>query len=126
MSLQSSDGLTGAESPSWPSSSAWHAGSQLDASILLHTASHPPEGWRSNSFPEFVPIYTLTGMMAKVEAAKDLLSASLRGRTASLLNLVGQSKSQGHARLKRWENRFHLLMGGTASHIAKKRGHRGA
>lgn len=69
---------------------------------------------QQTSFPECVPVYTLTGMMAKVEAAKGLLSASLRSCTVSLLNLTGQNKSQGHPRLKRWENRLHLLLGGTA------------
>lgn len=105
----------GLKVPSWPSSSVWYAGSQLDASTLLHMASHPPGGWRSNSFPEFVPIYTLTGMMAKAEAAKDLLSASLRGCTASLLNLIGQSKSQGHPDLRGGKTDSIPLMGGTTA-----------
>lgn len=115
MRLQSCDGLTGAELTHMPARLAvsW------DAAILLHVASYPPVGWRSNSFPEFIPIYTLTNMVANAEAAKGLSGSTLRSCTASLLTLV-QTSDKTTPDLRGGRIGSNLLMGGTAKSCCKE------
>lgn len=92
--------------PSWAHLYAWHAGCQelgcLSSSDRLEV----------KKLPEFIPIYTLTSIMAKPEAAKGLVGFSLRSCTASFRNLV--TTSHKATQLKRWGKRLHILMGGTS------------
>lgn len=101
-----SDQLGGSESGVWLTTS-WGTWLSSMRSFMLQRASPGSFTWKLSRIPKRVKFFKFSSL-----ALKEVFRCRIRtGTVLLLLQFIGQSRSSGQPRLKRWGERLQLLMG---------------